>query len=105
MYDTIHKKVPQYLSDLFPLSCESNPYKSRLRENTLKREMTHIPRPKSFKGSFSYRGAKLWNSLPLNIKSAKSKAIFKKRTLPTVKPSLNPYFYCQFLLFSHCNVN
>ena len=78
MYDTIHKKVPQYLSDLLPLSCESNPYKSSLRENTLKIEMTHIPRTESFKGSFSYRGAKLWNSLPLNVKSAKSKAIFKK---------------------------
>ena len=62
----------------FPLSCESNPYKSRLRENTLKIEMTHIPRTESFKGSFSYRGAKLWNSLPLSVKSAKSKAIFKK---------------------------
>ena len=59
MYDTIHRKVPQYLSDLFPLSCESNPYKSGLRENTLKIQMTHIPRTESFKGSFSYRGAKL----------------------------------------------
>ena len=59
MYDTIHRNVPQYLSDLFPLSCESNPYKSRLRENTLKIQMTHIPRTESFKGSFSYRGAKL----------------------------------------------
>ena len=75
MYDTIHKKVPQYLSDLFPLGCESNPYKSRPRENTLKIEMTHVPRTKSFKGS---RKAKLWNSLPLNVKLAKSKAIFKK---------------------------
>ena len=72
------KKVPQYLSDLFLLSCESNPYKSRLREKTLKIEMTHIPRTESFKGSFSYRGAKLWNSLPLSVKSAKSEAIFKK---------------------------
>jgi len=73
-----HRKVLQYLSDLFPLSCESNPCKSRLRENTLKIEMTHIPRTESFKGSLSYRGAKLWNSVPLNVKSTKSKAIFKK---------------------------
>jgi len=31
-YDTIHRTVPKCLSDLLPLSCESNPYKSRLRE-------------------------------------------------------------------------
>ena len=52
------KYLPTYLPT-YPLSRESNPYKSHLRENTLKIEMTHIPRTESFKGSFSYRGAKL----------------------------------------------
>jgi len=78
MCDTINRKVSQYLSDLFPLTCESNPYKSRLRENILKIKMAHVLRTESFKSSFSIRGAKLWNSLPLNVESAKSKAIFRK---------------------------
>ena len=49
MYDTIHRKVPQYLSDFFShLTVKTTPYKFRLRENTFKIEMTHIPRTESF---------------------------------------------------------
>ena len=76
MYDVINKKVPEFLSELFPMSCESNPYKSRHRGSNLDIEIPHVPKTEHYKGSISYRGAQMWNSLPQNLKSAKPKSIF-----------------------------
>ena len=76
MYYVINKKVPEYLSELFPMSCESNPYKSRLKVSNLDIEISHVPKTEYYKGSISYRGALMWNSLPQNLKSAKSRSIF-----------------------------
>ena len=79
MYDTINHKVPKYLSDLFLNSCENNPYKSRLRNLEHNVVLNYIPRTEYYKGSFSYRGAKQWNSLPHDFKASESKAILKKK--------------------------
>ena len=85
MYDTINCNVPKYLSDVFPQCSKNNPYKSRLRENELNVDMTYISNTECYKGSFSYRGAKQWNSLPYPLKSSTSKAIFKNK-LSSGKP-------------------
>ena len=87
MYDTINCRVPKYLSDLFSLNCENNPYKSRLRENANNVSMSYIPKTEYYKASFSYRGGKNWNSLPLDLKTAKSKTIFKNKLLTRYKAS------------------
>ena len=79
MYNTINHKVPKYLSDLFLNSCENNPYKSRLRNLEHNVVLNYIPRTEYYKGSFSYRGAKQWNSLPHDFKASESKAILKKK--------------------------
>ena len=77
----INKKVPEYLSELFPISCESNPYKSRLRGSNLDIEISHVPKTEYYKDSISYRGAQMSNSLPQNLKSAKPRSIFKKEPI------------------------
>ena len=79
MYDTINHNVPKYLSDVFSKCSEGNSCKSRLRESDLNVTMNYIPNTECYKGSFSYRGAKLWNSLSSDIKSSKSKAILKRK--------------------------
>ena len=67
------------LSDLFSNVCENNPYKSKLRNMEYNVVLDHVPKTEYYKGSFSYRGGMLWNSLPNDIKSAESKAIFKRK--------------------------
>ena len=41
--------------------------------------LDHVPKTEYYKGSFSYRGGMLWNSLPNEIKASESKAIFKRK--------------------------
>ena len=79
MYDTVNRNVPSYLSDLFSNACENNPYKSKLRNTEYNVVLDHVPKTEYYKGSFSYRGGILWNSLPTDIKTSESKAIFKRK--------------------------
>jgi len=79
MYDTVNRNAPSYLSDLFSNACENKPYKSKLRYTAYKVVLDHVPKTEYCKGSFSYRGGILWNSLPTDIKTSESKAIFKKK--------------------------
>lgn len=81
MYDVINKKVLEFLSELFPMRCESNPYKSRLKGSNLDIEISHVPKREYYKGTISYRGAQMSNSLPQNLKSAKPRSIFKKEPI------------------------
>ena len=78
MYDTVNRNVPSCLTDLFSNACENNPYKSKLRNTEYNVVLDHVPKTEYHKGSFSYRGAILWNSLPTDIKTSESKAIFKR---------------------------
>ena len=99
----INKKVPEYLSELFPISCESNPYKSRLRGSNLDIEISHVPKTEYYKDSISYRGAQMSNSLPQNLKSAKPRSIFKKEPIggcQIVTSSLNFSVIASFNLYS-----
>ena len=81
MFDVLNENCPSYLSNLFKMrSSDSNEYKSKLRGSD-QIEMQHIPKTDFFRSSFYYRGAKIWNSLPSEIKSAPTKTIFKKSLL------------------------
>jgi hypothetical protein len=77
MYNTINKRVPEYLQDIF--TSRSCPYRLRNNENTL---FVHIqiiyPHTDYLKRSLSYDGAVLWNSLPTELRSAKSLSAFKR---------------------------
>lgn len=79
MYDTINHKTPKYLRDLFPKCSEINAFKSRLRGNEYNVIVDFNPKTEYGKASFSYRGAKLWSSLPNDVKSSKSKTNLKKK--------------------------
>ena len=81
MYDSVNHAVPKYITDLFTKCSESNPYKSRLRDQELNIDLARVPKTEFYKGSFSYRGVKNWNSLPHNLKSSNSKQTFKKLLL------------------------
>ena len=73
MYKVVYKKAPLYLQQLFS---ESNlTYNLRASDGRLA-----LPKPRTeyLKSSFSYSGAKLWNTLPDIARKAKTIAEFKK---------------------------
>jgi len=81
MFDVLHENCPTYLSSLFnKRSSDTDNYKSKLRGND-HIEVRHIPKTDFFRNSFYYRGAKMWNSLPSEIKAAPTKNIFKERLI------------------------
>ena len=75
MHKTMNKRTPLYLSDRFQLICESTGY--NLRDAIVN---ISLPNPKTeyLKRSFSYRGPKLWNSLPSESKRQQSHGMFMK---------------------------
>ncbi len=77
MYKTLNRLVPEYLSEMFEMQSNTQTNRSiTLRSAT--NEAVHVPRPKTeiFKGSLSYSGAIIWNSIPLHIRNANSIAVF-----------------------------
>jgi len=81
MYDTVNRNVPSYLSDLFSNECENNPYKSKLRNTEYNVVLDHVPKIEYYEGSFSYRGAILWNSLPTDLKRPNLRLFLKENWL------------------------
>ena len=75
MYKILNGLSPTYLHNLFTPQSSST-YHSRSVSN---RNLC-IPRhsTESFKRTLQYSGAKLWNSLPLNIRASKSIISFKR---------------------------
>ena len=78
MYDAINKNVPSYISDLFSNDCENKPYKYKLRNKEHNVMLGRTPKTEYCKGSFSYRGGLLWNSLP-NAKRAAVTRCFRAK--------------------------
>ena len=76
VYRSVNDQAPIYLTEMFARL--SDTCKRELR-NT-KTDLT-VPRRKSAFGQkcLSYKGAKLWNDLSIEVKSSKSYEIFKKR--------------------------
>ena len=76
MYKTVNNMVPSYLSGKFTST-------SMIHEHSLRgsNHKLFVPRPltESLKKSFSYRGATLWNDIPVELTSVQSLAEFKSK--------------------------
>ena len=75
VYKSINELAPQYMSNLFTRNSTCSSRSLRSTKTDLR-----IPKKTSANGQkcFSYRGAKLWNSLPAETKQAPSIAVFKQ---------------------------
>ena len=74
VYNSLNGLVPEYLSSKFVKRDETH-YSLRDSVNKL---FVPFPRTNFMKKSFSYSGAVLWNSLPCNVREAKSLTQFKR---------------------------
>ena len=74
LYKILHDMTPEYLRSGFVFRDSVNSYHLRNTENALA-----LPKPRTdyLKRSFSYSGAQLWNSLPLELRQATSLRDFK----------------------------
>ena len=76
MYKTVNNMVPSYLSGKFTST-------SMIHEHSLRgsNHKLFVPRPltESLNKSFSYRGATLWNDIPVELTSVQSLAEFKSK--------------------------
>lgn len=79
MFKTMNNLAPTYMNNLFQYTNEI--HNRNLRSTT--ENLLYVPKPKCeiFRNSFAYSGAKLWNSIPQNIKSCNSVQQFKDRYL------------------------
>ena len=76
MYKTLNGMTPEYLRSSFVARDNLNSYHLRNTENTL---VLPQPRTDYLKKSFSYMGAQLWNSLPIELRQATSLNAFKTK--------------------------
>ena len=74
VFKSIHGLFPSYLQDMFVFRDSS--YNLRNLENKL---LLPKPRTNYLKSRISYSGAALWNSLPVEVRSAESLQIFKRK--------------------------
>ena len=67
VYKSLHGLTPSYISDLFRISGENYGYNLRNSHINL-----HLPKSRTnmMKRSFSYKGAQLWNSLPIEVRES-----------------------------------
>ena len=74
MYKSLHGMTPEYLSSRFVFRNDITSYRLRNTENKLA-----LPQPRTnyLKKSFSYSGARLWNSLSSDLRAATSLHDFK----------------------------
>ena len=74
VYKSLNGLVPEYLSSKF---VKRNETRYSLKDSVTKL-FVPFPRTNFMKKSFSYNGAVLWNSLPCNVREAKSLTQFKR---------------------------
>ena len=75
MYKCINGMCPSTIQDMFEFK------KNRYQHVTRSAAQNDVYIPKCYMKSFSYRGASIWNSVPLNIRSAPELAYFKYQCL------------------------
>ena len=75
MHKILNEQCPEILQRNFTKRSQVSKYETR-RANDLQ-----IPRPRleMTKKSFSYKGAKVWNDIPNNIRTVESAKLFKKQ--------------------------
>ena len=74
VYKSLNGLAPDYLKSMFTNRSAISTYSLRNCEGKL---AVPLPRTNFLKNSFSYNGALLWNSLPINLRQAQSLASFK----------------------------
>ena len=74
VYKSLNGLAPDYLKSMFTNRSATSTYSLRNCEGKL---ALPLPRTNFLKNSFSYNGAVLWNSLPINLRQAQSLASFK----------------------------
>ena len=86
MYKSLNGLTPEYISSLF--TKKSTDYKLRSIENG------NLVQPKfklmSYKGSLSYSGVEIWNSIPSNIRKATTLKEFKSNFFLYLQNKVNP---------------
>ena len=77
MYKSMNNLVPRYIGQLFQ---HTNEIHNRNLRSTLD-DLLYVSKPncENFRNSLAYSGAKIRNTIPLNIKSANSVEQFKDR--------------------------
>ena len=76
MYKVLNDQAPVSLKSLFIKKSEITDY--NLRGSTTSLQLP-LPRTECLKRSFSYSGAKIWNSLPSELRESKSFFTFKRK--------------------------
>ena len=75
MFKVLHDLAPVRLSNIFRNSCSANSYHLRNADNKL---ALQLPKTEFLKKSFSYNGARVWNSLPNEIRNSETLPTFDK---------------------------
>ena len=75
VYKSLNNLAPQYLRDIFEKNSLISSFNLRNTNTDLRIPMKHTAMGQK---AFSYRGAKLWNNLPIETKRASSMSVFKK---------------------------
>ncbi|MES9882533.1 MAG: reverse transcriptase family protein [Sedimenticola sp.] len=82
MYKITNHLTPQYLCDLFEMRPDNSEQTNMtLRSSTNRNYIVPKPRNTIFKSSFSYSGAIIWNSIPLEIRKSNSLNTFSNNCL------------------------
>ena len=76
MHKTLYELTPEYLQSRFVSRNDITSYRLRNSKN-----ISALPQPRTnyFTGSFSYRGAMLWNSLSREIQLTVSLSEFRQK--------------------------
>ena len=76
VFKCVNNLVPEYLADMFVP-------RSRIHSRVRSCNLLHIPRCclSSGQRAFTYRGCKLWNNLPNDLKAAENVNAFRLRLL------------------------
>ena len=86
MNKILNNKAPSYLNEMFLMRDTTlNNTVSNLRSVTSKNVLVPQAKCNLFKGSLSYSGVMVWNSIPVSIKDSYSLPIFIKKCTESIK--------------------
>jgi hypothetical protein len=84
MFVVMQCSMPLYLHDLLPLS-PLNPSQKHLRSHSLQLLPTVRTRTENGKRSFCFAGARIWNSIPFDIRKINSYSGFRRKMVDLVR--------------------
>ena len=88
MYKVLKKSAPSSLVKLFKYKKEFTQYDLRGSSTSLQ---LPLPKTKKLKKRFSYDGAKIWNSLPSDVRNSDTLTIYSKTDFIVLKPNNSVY--------------